>query len=548
MLEGIPCGLNEDFTFKSREDAMDLSNAGSLIRNRKLSRRDFIQAAVSTSLTIQAASLHFSTAARAEPKKGGRFKIGLGHGATTDSLDPATYLDYYMGTVGWGALGNGLTEFDTKGNVQPDLAESFEPSDQAATWAFKLRHGVEFHNGKAVTATDVIASVRHHMGEGSKSPVKSLLEQITDIKADGDRVVFRLKAGNADFPFILSDYHLPIMPARDDGSVDWVSGVRTGPYMLERFVPGVRTSMKRNPNYFRDTWFDEVDILSIIDPTARTYALTTGELDYMDRCDLKTLNLLERNPGLEIDQVSGYGHYTFAMNVTMPPFDNPNVRNALKYAIDREEIIRKILGGYGDVANDNPIASSIKFAVNPQPVHAYDPDMAKRLLNKASLSSLKVDLSAADAAFAGAVDAAVLFQNSAAAAGIEINVVREPNDAYWDNVWRKKPFVASFWHGRPTVDWFLTYAYAADSTQNETFWMNPRFNELLVTARSELDEDKRAAMYAECQQLLHDDGGEIVFVFPRFVSAHSKKVAHGTLIPGWDVDGMKIAQRWWSAA
>jgi peptide/nickel transport system substrate-binding protein len=527
---------------------MDVSKARSLVTSGKLSRRDFMQFALAAGLTIPTASALFSTAAHAAPKRGGRFRIGLGHGATTDSLDPATYLDYYMGSVGWGSLGNGLTEFDTKGNVQPDLAASFEPSDNGATWAFKLRNGVEFHNGKTVTATDVIASIRHHMGEGSTSPVKALLEQITELVADGDTVVFRLKAGNADFPYILSDYHLPIMPAMDSGAADWASGVRTGPYVLEQFTPGQRTSMKRNANYFRDTWFDEVEILSIVDPTARTNALTTGDIDYMDRCELKTLHLLERNQSIEIDQVSGYGHYTFQMNVTVAPFDNPDVRNALKYAIDREEIINKILSGYADVGNDNPIAKSIKYSIDPQPVHRYDPDMAKSLLKKAGLSSLKIDLSASDAAFGGAVDAAVLFQNSAAQAGIDISVVREPNDAYWDNVWRKKPFLASFWHGRPTVDWFLTYAYAADSNQNETYWTNPRFNELLGQARSELDDAKRAAMYAECQQLLHDDGGQIVFAFPQFVSAHSRNVAHGELIPGWDVDGMKIAQRWWSAA
>jgi peptide/nickel transport system substrate-binding protein len=527
---------------------MHLTKAKSLVTSGKLSRRDFISAAVAAGLTIPAASILFSKAARAEPKKGGRFRIGLAHGATTDSLDPATYLDYYMGSVGWGSLGNGLTEFDTNGDVQPDLAASFEPSDGGATWAFKLRRGVEFHNGKTVTADDVIASIRHHMGAGSQSPVKALLEQITDIEADADTVVFRLQAGNADFPYILSDYHLPIMPVMDDGKVDWASGVRTGPYVLEQFAPGQRTSMSRNPNYFRDAWFDEVEFISIVDPTARTNALTTGEIDYMDRCELKTLHLLKRNEGIEIDQVSGYGHYTFPMNVTTPPFNDVNVRNALKHAIDRGDIINKILSGYGDVGNDNPIAKSIKFAIDPQPTHQYDPEKSKSLLQKAGLSDLKVDLSASDAAFGGAVDAALLFKNSAAEAGIEINVVREPNDAYWDNVWRKKPFLASFWHGRPTVDWFLTYAYAADSNQNETYWTHPRFNDLLVEARSELDEAKRAAMYAECQQLLHDDGGQIVFAFPQFVSAHSTKVTHGELIPGWDVDGMKIAQRWWSAS
>lgn len=513
----------------------------------QMSRREFIQACLMAGLTAPTAMSLYSATARAEPKKGGNFKIALGHGSTTDTLDPATYLDYYMGTVGWGSLGNGLTVFDEKGNVQPDLAESFEAANKAEKWIFKLRKGAEFHNSKSVSADDVIASIRHHMGENSKSPVKALLEQVTEIKADGDAVVFQLNAGNADFPYILSDYHLPIMPAKGDGGADWESGIRTGAYQLVDFQPGVRTSMKRNPNYFGTAWFDSVEVLSIKDPTARTNALASGEADYMDRVELKTLQFLQGNPDIEVDQVSGYGHYTFPMNVTVAPFDNPDVRNAIKHAIDRKEIIDKLFGGIGTPGNDNPIASSIKYAIDPQPAHKYDPEMARSLLKKAGLASLKVDLSVSDAAFAEAVDAALLFQASAAKAGIEINVVRESSDGYWDNVWLKKPFVASFWHGRPTVDWFLTYAYAADSNQNETFWKHPRFNELLVQGRSELDEAKRAAIYAEAQQLLHDDGGQIVMAFPKFVSAHSKRVAHGELISGWDVDGMKIAQRWWSA-
>lgn len=524
---------------------MDLEAAKHLVARGKMSRRDFLQMALASGLTIGSAEFLFSSAARAEPKKGGRFRMGLGHGATTDSLDPASYLDYYMGTVGWGTLSNGLTEIDLKGEVQPDLAESFEPSNGAKTWKFNIRKGATFHNGKDVKPADVIASIRHHMGADSKSPVKSLFGQISDITADGNGVLFQLKAGNADFPYILSDNHIPIMPANEDGSADWQSGIRTGPYSLEKFAPGERTLMKRNPNYYRDTWFDEVEVLSIIDMAARQSALMSGEIDYMDRCDLKTLGFLQKVKDIEVDQVTGYAHYVFSMNTTQAPFDNPDVRNAIKYAIDREEIIRKVFGGVGDAGNDNPIAPTIKFASNPQPVHQYDPEMSKSLLKKAGLTELKIELSAADAAFTGAVDAAVLFRESAARAGIDLTVVREANDAYWDNVWLKKPFVASYWLGRPTVDWFLDYAYSENSTQNETFWKNPRFNELLLTARSELDDNKRAAMYAECQQLIHTDGGVINFMFSHFVSAHSKKVGHGDLLSNWDIDGMKIAQRWW---
>ncbi len=525
-----------------------LDSATKLAARGRISRRDFVQLALAAGLTVPAATALFTKAVRAEPKKGGKLRLGLGHGATTDSLDPATYPDQMTGTVGWGSAGNSLTEVDAKGNITPDLAESFEPSDGATKWVFKVRKGVTFHNGKTVTANDVVESYRHHMGEGSKSAAKSILAAVSELKADGeDTVVFTLSGGNADFPYLASDYHLPIMPAKDGGGVDWESCIRTGPYILDKWEPGVRATMKRNPNFYRDAWFDEIEINTIADVAARTNALNSGEIDFMDRCELKTVDMLKQNPDLEIDQATGFGHYILVMNVTQAPFDNPDVRNALKYSIDREAIAKKIFQGYAQAANDNPIAPSIKFATNPDPIHKYDPEMAKSLLKKAGLETLKVDLSAADAAFAGAVDACTLFQESAKAAGIEINLVKEADDSYWDVVWLKKPFCASYWNGRPTCDWMFTTTYAADSPWNDTFWKNSRFNELLLAARSETDDSKRAAMYAEMQQLVHDDGGLINIVFNTYVSAHTKKIAHGDIASNWDVDGMKLPARWWQA-
>ena len=308
----------------------------------------------------------------------------------------------------------------------------------------------------------------------------------------------------------------------------------TGPYMLEEYKPGETTRAKRNPNYFRDTWFDNVELLSIIDPTARTNALLSNRLDVMDRCDLKTVKFMEAKPGIKVNKVTGYEHNTFAMIVTAPPFDNPDVRNALKYAIDREAIIKQVFGGIGTPGNDNVVAPAVKFATNPEPIHKYDPDMARSLLKKAGLPDLKVSLSAADVAFTGAVDAATIYRESAAKAGIDITVVREPNDGYWDNVWQKKPFCTSEWLGRPTADGVMTFEYAADSNQNDTFWKNPRFNELLTAARSELDQKKRAEMYAECQQLMHDDNGVIVIMFTTFVTANSDQGCRmASFSPAW---------------
>jgi len=160
---------------------------------------------------------------------------------------------------------------------------------------------------------------------------------------------------------------------------------------------------------------------------------------------------------------------------------------------------------------------------------------------------VKVNLSAADAACNGAVGAAVLCKKSASKAGTDLNVVREPNDGYWDNVWLKKAWCASYWGGRPTCDWMFSVVYAADAAWNETHWKNPHFNELLVAARAETDEKKRAGMYQEMQQLVHDDGGVIVLVFNSYVSANSKKLAHGEIAPNWEVDGFRLPERWWFA-
>jgi peptide/nickel transport system substrate-binding protein len=146
-----------------------------------------------------------------------------------------------------------------------------------------------------------------------------------------------------------------------------------------------------------------------------------------------------------------------------------------------------------------------------------------------------------------AVDAGLIYRANAKAAGIDINIVREPEDGYWDNVWMKKPWSAVYWSGRATCDWMFSTTYAEGASWNDTNWSNPRFNELLKSARGETDEKKRAAMYAEMQTLVHTDGGVIVAVFNNYVRAHSKSLQHGKVAANWDNDGLRIAERWWFA-
>ena len=147
----------------------------------------------------------------------------------------------------------------------------------------------------------------------------------------------------------------------------------------------------------------------------------------------------------------------------------------------------------------------------------------------------------------GGVDLAVLYQENAKAAGIDINVVREPNDGYWSNVWLVKPFSLVSWGQRPTPDVMFSLAYAADAAWNETHFKDPRFNELLlVAARAELDDAKRGEMYAEMQQILRDEGGTIVPFFRNYVYAARTNVKHDDKLSGnWALDGNRAIERWW---
>ena len=513
-------------------------------RQGRSSRREFLSGAAALGVALPTAT----ALASGEPKRGGLIRLGLGLGSTTDSLDPATYNDTYMQVVGFG-FRNCLTEVSNEDVLIPELAAGWEASKDARTWTFELRRDVEFHSGKTLDADDVIASVAHHTGEDSSSPAKGILEPISEMKADGrNTVVFTLDDGNADFPALLSDYHVAICPALD-GVLDWRSGDGTGGYVLAEFEPGLSSFLSRNPNYWKKdhAHFDEAEVLTIFDRAARSIAVTTGDVDVVDRVDLKVADRLAATPGVRLEETQGTLHYTYSMMCDRPPFDDPDVRLALKYAVDREELLQKLLSGHGYVGNDHPIGKSNRYYAADLEQRAYDPDRARFHLKRAGLDSLTVPLSAADTAFAGATDGAILYREHARKADIVIDVTREANDGYWSDVWNVKPWVASYWSGRVTEDWAFSQTYAEGVPWNETHWANPRFNELLKLARGELDTDKRGEMYREMQQLCSDDGGVVVPIFSNHVFAMSDKVAHRRMSAAWDLDGIKCLERWWFA-
>ena len=514
------------------------------LRSGTLSRRDFLGRAAALGAAAAAASAP-SSAAQAAPRRGGHLVQALRGGATDNSLDGTTLLDTHAINTSWQVRSN-LTEILPNGDVVGELAESWEASSGASQWRFKLRQGVEFHNGKSLDANDVIWSINQHRGEGSRSGAAGVVAAVSELTADGkDTVVFTLKEGNADFPVMMADYHLVIGIDGTDG-VEWDQGIGTGPFVLEEWEPGVRSATRRNANYFKDgPWFDSIESINVPDQSARVNALRANEVHVVEEPDLKTLHLLEKTAGVKVLEAGGTRQYTIPMRTDTAPLDNNDVRLALKYAVDREALLNTVLRGHGYLGNDHPIGKSQRYFDASIPQREYDPDRAKFHLKKAGMDSLSIDLYTADI-YTGANDAAVLYKEHAAAAGMDLNVVVAPTDGYWSDVWMQKPFSMCYWSGRPTSDWMFSIEYYSEASWNDAFWKHEHFDELLLEARAELDTAKRAALYSEMQNIVRDEGGVLIPLFANWVQAISDKIGTPEQIAGnWTLDGNKNTERWW---
>lgn len=515
------------------------------LQGANFSRRSFINTAAligaGTALTL---SPFAGFAAEATPKKGGVLKLGMSGGNTSDSLDPTLFSDWVPLNQAY-MLMNGLIEIDENNQATPELLESWAAKPGAQEWTFKVRQGVTFHNGKTLTVEDILYSINLHRGDKSRSAIKSQLASITDLKKSGDNeITLTLDSGNADLPYLLADYHLVVVP---DGFTDWKHPIGTGGFIFDQYQPGVRSYFKRNPNYWKPNraFVDAVEVLVINDATARTNALISGQVHAINRVDFKTVDFLKRSPALNIIRSSGGQHFTFLMDCRVAPFNNNDVRMAIKYGIDREKLLATVLRGYGTLGNDHPIPKTDRFFNKALPQRAYDADKAKFYLKKAGLSSLPVELSSSDAAFAGALDAAALFQGQAAQAGIQVSIKRQPADSYWDDVWMKAPFSMGYWGGRPTADQMFSTAWQSTAKWNDTHWKNEKFDSLLIQARSLLDDQKRAEIYGELQQIASDDGGAMIPLFGDYLDATSKKLGGVKPHPMFNFMGGRLAERVW---
>ncbi|MGB3897299.1 MAG: ABC transporter substrate-binding protein [Mesorhizobium sp.] len=526
----------------------ELDHLARLAGKGRITRRDFLGRAAALGVSAALAGTLAERAFAQTPVRGGIIKAGLQGGESTNSLDPALNLSQvtFSFCKQWGEF---IVRLTADGGLENRIAEEIGASADAKTWTIKVRDGIEFHNGKTVTAEDVAATIERHADEKSKSGALGILRNIKGIKANGKEVICTLADADADFPYLMADYHLVVQP--NGGKDDPNAGISAGPYKVAVNQPGVRHGGERFANYWRGDkagHADQVEIVVINDATARLAALQGGQVHMINRVEPKIVDLVKRVPGVSIENVPGKGFYPFNMFCDTAPFDNHDLRMALKLAMDREEMLEKILRGYGAVGNDFPINKAYPLFSDDVEQRKFDPEKAAELYKKSGHSG-SILLRTSDVAFPGAVDAAQLYQQSCAKAGIRIEIKREPGDGYWSEVWNKQPFALSYWGGRATQDQMYSTGYISTADWNDTRFKNEKFDKMLFLARAELDQDKRKAIYRDMAVLIRDEGGLIVPFFNEFIdAAATDKVGGFVKNPqGEMMDGYALNECWLTA-
>lgn len=472
------------------------------------SRRSVLKAAIAAAAIP--AMPRMLVAQEPQPKRGGHLILGLDGASSSDSLNPLKTLGTFQNTLN-NQWGNCLVELGSDGNLMPELAQSWEANQAATVWTFKLRKGVQFHNGKEMTSRDVVYSIGFHYGKDTKSPVRAFLSTLKEVRAPSAyEVTVEFQQPNADAPYIFSDHHIIIIPEGEDIS----KGIGTGGYVIESFQPGVKVLAKRNPNYWKENaaFVDSIETIGINDATARLGALQSGAVHFINRVDPKLVPTIKASGLLDVIELPSSGFYYYPMQVNRAPFDNRDFRLALKYAIDREKMIKLVMGGFGQVGNDQPISPIDPFYSAEIPQRPHDPEKAKFHLKKSGITD-PIGLAVAEASFPNAESAASLFQEDCAIAGINLQVNRVSSDGYWSNVWMKTPFCGSFGTGRPCADMTLSMGFQSNANWNDSFWNREQFDKIVNQARGELDLAKRKQLYHEAQLMIHDDGGTILPVF-----------------------------------
>ena len=464
--------------------------------------------------------------ATAEPTAEPTGPQGQKYGGTLRVAGPPTHTTFdphiVCCTMDWEvsfAVYNALVRRMHDGSYKPDLAVSWEANDDVTQWTFKLRQGVKFHNGKDFTAEDVVFNFKRLIDPEVGSPILGQLDFIEDIVALDDYTVrFDLSRPNAFFLEPLTVVQANIIPKGIDLESLTNKPVGTGPFMLTEYVEGEYATMARNPNYWdKDAqgrqlpYLDALQFVFMNEDAIRLAALRAGDVDIEYFPGASAIDQVKDDPAIAVQLVASGSYLTVAMDVTVEPFNNKLVRQAMRYAVDRDAVNQVAFFGYGTIANDHPIPPTDPSYNAALEIPPYDPQKARELLEEAGYPD-GIDIELHTAERQGMVDFAVAVKESAEAAGIRVNVIRDSEDIYWTDIWLKVPLMTVSWSGRAPLN-AITVVYQSDAAWNESHYENAELDRLLKEAPAEFDEAKRNAMFARMQEILVDDAPRVIAGF-----------------------------------
>jgi peptide/nickel transport system substrate-binding protein len=404
---------------------------------------------------------------------------------------------------------NGLTRMKEDMTIEPELAESWQYSDDLRTWSFRLRRGVRFHHGREMTSEDVVASFRRVMDPALASPARSNFEMVQAIEApDAHSVIFRLSAPYGGFADILADRQVKIVPHdRIEQLATQPSG--TGPFQFRSYTPGDRLVLARNPEYWEagQPRLDGVELRVLPEMSVRIAALQAGDLEVVWDLGPENVRQLREARNIRVESVATASWDGAVMNNQIAPFNDLRVRRAFHLAVAKADVVEAVLFGEG-APTHSPIPPTHPFFAREVPIpERADPAGARRLLAEAGICGpLRVPL-VIPVGRPVRERLGVTLQQLARPAGFEIEIQRVPFGRYSAEVSGRAPFYIEGFFARPTMDTATFPFLHSRGSWNERLWhySDPRVDRALEEARLTGDPARQREHYVAMQRALAEN-------------------------------------------
>ncbi|MEZ4666751.1 MAG: ABC transporter substrate-binding protein [Anaerolineae bacterium] len=397
--------------------------------------------------------------------------------------------------------------------LAPNLASDWSISDDGLTYTFNLVQGVKFHDGSDFSSADVVFTFNRL--KEVKSSALNLLGDFEVSAPDGNTVVFTLAAPNADFLYGVGSRFALILK---DGTTDPVAAnIGTGPFMNPQFADdGASVSLSKNANYWKagEPALDGVEFKYIDDPVTQVNALRSGDVDFIYKISPDQVSVVESESGVSLIKATTNQHPVIRLRTDVGPGQDVKVRQAFKYATDREQLNELVLEGRGTVGNNDPIGPAYgDYFDSSIQNQTYDPQKACELLSEAGYADgLTITLQTINVL--GYDQLATVLQQQWEPACIKAEIqVNEEGFYYADdnpNNWLKAELGITGWGDRPVPQGYLVEAYATDGIYNETHWSDPALDDLIKQASATSVPAERVKIYNQISEIFNESGPVII--------------------------------------